>query len=94
MTFKNNAKPNVWRSGWPPFTGWWQMTRSGDEEAWRWVDLKKKTVSYAVYADYSLSRVLELSQISSNDIDIRAFIYRDYWPVNARVDRVAPKGLR
>jgi hypothetical protein len=91
MTFKNNANPELWRSGWPPFTGWWNMSKTFDKQLWRWVNLEEKQLSIGYYPlDHLPKRELSYVEFAN----IKDFKYRDYWPENARVDRVNPKGLK
>lgn len=81
----------TWHKGWPPFTGWWNMNSVWDRDTWRWVDVENKFISMPVYQNDRLIVAEELARIEDG-LSINKFEYTFYWPENARVPRIDPRG--
>ena len=78
-----------WLSGPPPHTGWWNASRCNAEKAWRWWDGKCWSEPALDYLHAETAAYLAAApDMGSHRRLIKWRHY--YYPVNARVPRVAP----
>jgi len=74
----------IWNQGPPPHIGWWNASISHSSSAWRWWN--GSHWSFVAYDDYTATRARhQAAKLTRADIE-----WTDYYPVDARVARVAP----
>ena len=90
--YNPNDPSLAWHKGYPPpFTGWWNASRSHSEAMWRWYD-----ASLRLWSEYALDRmtatqaaVMAMQPDSDNpQVPVQ---WRWYWPEGARCLRVDPR---
>lgn len=79
----------IWNSGPPPHIGWWNASMSMDDRVWRWWD--GKGWSYSAMESYPLGQVIRRAMNPSNYTE-NEIQWTTYWPRNARVPRIDPRG--
>jgi hypothetical protein len=83
-----NRRDGTWRSGPPPFPGWWNASFNRDPEAWRWWNGARWSMpAYPHQTNTSARAVARQGSSLSIQADIE---WRHYYPANARVPRVNP----
>ncbi len=78
----------VWHKGPPPFSGWWNASKSRNRKSWRWWEGGKWSVQ--VREDESAKDAQLWAEIES--VYQELIEWTDYWPENARVPRLDPTG--
>lgn len=76
----------VWKSGPPPHVGWWNASVTRDSAAWRWWNGERWSIVH-----YAFDRPGSRPSKASEGMN-RRMLWTDYWPENARVPRLDPKG--
>jgi len=81
-----NQERHVWNSGPPPHVGWWNASSIGNfKRAWRWWDGKQWSAA-AIFSQ-DVTEAVRGAGMAARERNIR---WTDYYPVDARVPRVAP----
>ena len=74
-----------WHSGPPPHIGWWNASNIKNLGAWRWWNGSSWSwLEYECSSD--LATIGQTVNVTSN----KSFKWTDYWPENARVQRIDP----
>lgn len=76
----------TWHKGPPPHVGWWNASRIGATDCWRWWDGSHWSV-VAVPDDPDD----EVAWSAATPTEHGSILWTDYWPENARVPRIDPR---
>lgn len=83
------SNKRVWHKGPPPHAGWWESSVSRNRNLWRWWDGK----CWSKAASYHLSA--ETAAFNADFPTTHSCIeWTDYYPANARVPRIDPRGAK
>jgi hypothetical protein len=78
----------VWHSGPPPHIGWWNASPFNYDRMWSWWDGKN-------WSRFCMSDMLDIYAAKQasyvNDGASEIIYWTDYWPENARVERIKPE---
>lgn len=77
----------VWKKGPPPHVGWWNASVFQDLDSWRWWN--GTHWSFDAWPEQT-SEEASKQAAKPSQIDAYRIRWTDYYPVNARVPRVAP----
>lgn len=79
----------IWHKGQPPHIGWWNASKIGSYDTWRWWNGSEWSV--LVYEEEAqLSASIFAKHVARIQVNIQ---WTDYYPVNARVPRVDPSKM-
>lgn len=81
----------TWHDGPPPHEGWWNASTSKHEEVWRWWN--GKYWSAPVRPRNPMAAVCAYAKMPT-DNQPSMIRWTDYWPKDAAVPRIDPRGSR
>ena len=81
----------TWHKGPPPHIGWWEASVMRQPQVWRWWDGAQWSIAVDSNATGNMAARAASSKtaLKVNDVE-----WTDYWPENARVPRIDPRGTR
>jgi hypothetical protein len=82
-----SIEPRWWNSGPPPHIGWWNASYAGRFNEWHWWN--GTAWSYAALDTYFSEKAEESARYVSN-FCVETIMWTNYWPANARVERIKP----
>lgn len=82
------TKKPKWISGPPPHIGWWQASRYGGHNIWRWWNGEEWSVPVPPRTRSKIAAVRALSLAWGLGPPI---LWTQYWPEGARVPRIDPR---
>lgn len=83
---ESTEENRVWRNGPPPHVGWWNASIFQDDKMWRWWN----GIFWSTSVRFTATRAYAAECSSNESPSSFAVKWTDYYPSNARVERIAP----